>query len=73
MNNYKLLKKKKVLIQFSDGSSSFVSCYLYKKELLVESDIKSNTIWKNLVESLETDKIKNNNVYNYNKLFSKTK
>jgi hypothetical protein len=73
MNNSKHLKKKKILIQFSDGSSSSLFCYVHKKEFLVESDIKSNLIWKNVVESLESDKIKYNNLYNYNKLFSKTK
>ena len=73
MNNFKHLKKKKILIQFSDGSSSFLFCYVHKKEFLVESDIKSNLIWKNAIKSSESDKIKHDNLYDYNKLFSKTK
>lgn len=73
MNNHKHLKKKKILIQFSDGSSSSLFCYTYKKELLVESDIKSNITWNNANKSLDIDKVKNNNLYNYYKLFIKTK
>jgi hypothetical protein len=73
MNNNKHLKKKRILVQFSDGSSSSLFCYVYKKELLVESDIKSSVIWNNVIESLESDKEKNNNTYNYYKLFSKIK
>lgn len=73
MNNHKHLKRKRILIQFSDGSSSSLFCYVYKKELLVESDIKSNSIWNNINKSLDSDKMKNNDLYNYHKLFIKTK
>lgn len=46
MNNHKHLKKSKILIQFSDGSSIYSFCFTKKKELLTEVDIKSNSIWK---------------------------
>ena len=47
INNYKHLKKKKVLLQFSDGSSIFIFCFVKKKELLTEVDIRSSVFWKN--------------------------
>lgn len=73
MNNYKHLKKRKVLVQFSDGSSSYLFSYIHKKELLIESDIKSNPIWKMKTDNLDVDNKKTIFLYNYNKLFSKNK
>nr|YP_009476753.1 ribosomal protein L31 [Cryptomonas curvata]AVM81246.1 ribosomal protein L31 [Cryptomonas curvata] len=73
MNESKHLKKKKTLIQFSDGSSCHMFFYTYKKESLVESDIKSNLFWKHRVNTLELESRKSNLLYYYNKLFIKTK
>ena len=47
MDNRRHLKKKRVLLQFSDGSSTFIFCFVKKKELLTEVDIKSSVFWKN--------------------------
>ncbi len=73
MNNYKHLKKKKLIVQFSDGSSSSLTFYINKKELLAESDIKSNIAWKAKLDCLEVDNKKTNSSYNYDKLFAKIK
>ena len=72
MNNSNHLKKKNILVQFSDGSSSFISFYIDKKEFLSESDIKSNLIWRTKMNSSETDN-KKSNFYHYTKLFVKNK
>nr|YP_010577921.1 ribosomal protein L31 [Cryptomonas pyrenoidifera]UZP15141.1 ribosomal protein L31 [Cryptomonas pyrenoidifera] len=73
MNNYKHLKKKKFIVQFSDGSSSSLTSYIHKKELLIESDIKSSLIWKTKTNCIEPDNKKINFFYNYDKLFTKIK
>jgi hypothetical protein len=73
MNNYKHLKKNKILIQFSDGSSISLFCSIKKKELLTEVDIKSSIFWRN---DLTTDKGVNNKdktLNNFKKLFLKLK
>ena len=73
MNNCKHLKKNKILIQFSDGSSTYLFCSMRKKELLTEVDIRSNILWNNGTISNETidDKYKALNIFK--KLFSKSK
>jgi hypothetical protein len=71
MNNYKHLKKNRVLIQFSDGSSVYLFCYIKKKELLTEVDIKSNVFWKNDVMINETVDNKDRALNNFKKLFLK--
>jgi hypothetical protein len=73
MNNYKHLKKNKILMQFSDGSSISLFCSIKKKELLTEVDIKSSIFWRN---DLTTDKGVNNKdktLNNFKKLFLKLK
>ena len=73
MNNYKHLKKNRVLIQFSDGSSVYLFCYMKKRELLTEVDIKSNIFWKNDVMINETVDNKDRALNNLKKLFLKLK
>jgi len=73
MNNYKHLKKNRVLIQFSDGSSVYLFCYMKKRELLTEVDIKSNIFWKNDVMINETVDNKDRALNNLKKLFFKLK
>ena len=73
MNNSNHLKKVKTLMQFSDGSSIFLYCYSSKKELLIESDIKSNPTWKNSKFANEVDITKNKLSVSLKKLFNKTK
>jgi predicted MPP superfamily phosphohydrolase len=73
MNNYKHLKKNKIVMQFSDGSSISLFCSIKKKELLTEVDIKSSIFWRN---DLTTDKGVNNKdktLNNFKKLFLKLK
>jgi hypothetical protein len=73
MNNYKHLKKNKILMQFSDGSSISLFCSIKKKELLTEVDIKSSIFWRN---DLTIDKGVNNKdktLNNFKKLFLKLK
>ena len=73
MNNYKHLKKNRVLIQFSDGSSVYLFCYMKKRELLTEVDIKSNIFRKNDVMINETVDNKDRALNNLKKLFFKLK
>ncbi len=73
MNNSKHLKKNKTLIQFSDGSSVYLLCSLKKKELLTESDIRSNVFWNNSIIINETLDDKNKALNNFKKLFLKSK
>ena len=58
MNNCKHLKNKKVLIQLSDGSSLRLNCYINKKEVLIESDIKLSPFWKFESSSVEINNLK---------------
>ena len=73
MNNFKHLKKKKVLIQFSDGSSTYLFCLMKKKELLTEVDIKSNIFWNDNSIINETLDNKDKALNNFKKLFLKIK
>jgi uncharacterized protein YciU (UPF0263 family) len=75
MNNSNHLKKIKILVQFSDGSSSNLVCYSDKKEFLVEFDIKSNIIWKTSLGIVNSTQDNNKNKFysNYKKLFKKFK
>jgi hypothetical protein len=73
MNNYKHLKKNKALIQFSDGSSINLFCFIKKKELLTEVDIKSNSLWRNDLIVNETVGNKDRTLNNFKKLFLKLK
>lgn len=74
MNNSKHLKKKKVLIQFSDGSSTSMFCYIKKKELLTEVDIRSSILWKNdAVNEIIYNKDKGRFLKTFDKLFLITK
>ena len=73
MNNSNHLKKIKTLIQFSDGSSICLYCYSSKKELLIESDIKSNLVWKSSKSANEADIPRNKLSSSLKKLFNKAK
>lgn len=73
MNNSKHLKKNKVLIQFSDGSSSYLFSSMKKKELLTEVDIKSNVFWNNKNNANEIIDNKDITFNNFKKLFLKLK
>jgi hypothetical protein len=73
MNNHKHLKKSKILIQFSDGSSIYSFCFTKKKELLTEVDIKSNSIWNNDTFINESINNKDKTLNNLKKLFLKLK
>jgi hypothetical protein len=73
MNNYKHLKKNKVLIQLSDGSSIFLYCCVKKKELLSELDIRSNILWKNNLAVNEVISDKDKALDSFKKLFLKVK
>jgi|LakMenEpi03Aug12_release.lakeMendotaPanAssembly.Ray.scaffolds.fasta_scaffold253311_2 hypothetical protein len=74
MNNYKHLKKKKVLIQFSDGSSILLFLSVKKKELLTEVDIKSNISWKsNIINEIVYNKDNDRSLKIFDKLFLKIK
>jgi hypothetical protein len=73
MNNCKHLKKNKILIQFSDGSSVCLFCSTKKKELLTEVDIRSNAFWNNSTITNETIDNKDKALNNFKKLFLKSK
>lgn len=74
MNNYKHLKKKKVLIQFSDGSSILLFLSVKKKELLTEVDVKSNISWKsNIINEIVYNKDNDRSLKIFDKLFLKIK
>ena len=73
MNNYKHLKKKHILIQFSDGSSICLPCFIKKKELLTEVDIKSSIFWESNAVIDETIDNKSKTLNNFKKLFLKLK
>ena len=73
MNNYKHLKKNKVLIQLSDGSSISLHCWMKKKELLSELDIRSNILWKNNLAVNEVVNDKDKVINSFKKLFIKLK
>jgi hypothetical protein len=73
MNNHKHLKKKYILIQFSDGSSIYLPCFIKKKELLTEVDIKSNISWGSSTIIDETLDNKSKTLNSFKKLFVKLK
>lgn len=73
MNNFKHLKNKKVLVQLSDGSSLHLNCYINKKEILVESDIKLSPLWKFESNLGDPKNLKPNFFNDYKKLFTKSK
>lgn len=73
MNNSKHLKKNKLLIQFSDGSSVYLFCSTKKKELLTEVDVRSNVFWNNGTIANETIDNKDRALNNLKKLFFKSK
>jgi ribosomal protein L31 len=73
MNNCKHLKKNKILMQFSDGSSVYLFCSTKKKELLTEVDIRSNIFWNNGTVINETTDNKDKALNNFKKLFLKLK
>jgi len=73
MNSCKHLKNKKVLVQFSDGSSLYLNCYINKKEAFIESDIKLNSFWKYDFNSVESNNLKSHLFNDYKKLFIKHK
>lgn len=73
MNDLIQLRKKKILVQFSDGSIASLSCLTVKKDLLVEVDVKSSLFWKAKTNTskglIEKDKM----LKDFKKLFSKVK
>ena len=73
MNNHKHLKKKYILIQLSDGSSIYLPCFIKKKELLTEVDIKSNISWGSSTIIDETLDNKSKTLNSFKKLFVKLK
>ena len=73
MNNSKHLKKNKLLIQFSDGSSVYLFCSTKKKELLTEVDVRSNVFWKNNLAVNEVINDKDKVINSFKKLFIKLK
>lgn len=73
MNNYRHLKRDKVLVQLSDGSSICLFCSMKKREFLTELDIKSNILWNNDSSINETVISKDKVFKNFKKLFLKTK
>ncbi len=73
MNNSKHLKKNRILVQFSDGSSVYLFCSMKKKELLTEVDIRSNVFWNNDTNINETVDDKYKTLNNFKKLFLKLK
>jgi hypothetical protein len=73
MNNSKHLKKNRILVQFSDGSSIYLFCSMKKKELLTEVDIRSNVFWNNDTNINETVDDKYKTLNNFKKLFLKLK
>jgi hypothetical protein len=73
MNNQKHLKKKYILIQLSDGSSIHLPCFIKKKELLTEVDIRSNIFWESSAIIDETHGNKSKTLNNFKKLFVKLK
>jgi hypothetical protein len=73
MNNCKHLRKKKVLIQLSDGSSLHLNCYINKKEALIESDIRLSSLWKFESNSIDLNNLKSHSFNDYKKLFIKNK
>jgi len=73
MNNQKHLKKKYILIQLSDGSSIHLPCFIKKKELLTEVDIKSNISWGSSTIIDETLDNKSKTLNSFKKLFVKLK
>jgi hypothetical protein len=73
MNNQKHLKKKYILIQLSDGSSIYLPCFIKKKELLTEVDIKSNISWGSSTIIDETLDNKSKTLNSFKKLFVKLK
>lgn len=73
MNNNKHLKKNKVLMQFSDGSSIYLFCSIKKKELLTEVDIKSSIFWRNDLTTNKGPDNRDRTLDNFKKLFLKLK
>jgi len=69
MYNFNHLKKHKILVQLSDGSIVYLFCYVNKKELLVDSDIKSNKVWNNKPNINELNNTQNKLFSNFKKLF----
>ena len=68
------LRKKRILIQLSDGSSMNLICFIEKKEFLTESDIRSNPYWKSSSNGSENSNIlKNKSLTSLKKLFNKSK
>jgi len=63
MKDFKHLKKKKVLVQFSDGSVCSLFVHIEKKELLFESDIRSKITWKDKGDFVKTDNLENKEIY----------
>ena len=48
--------------------------YISKKEFLVESDIRSNSLWKNTTNSFDDlNNLKNKSIFSLKKLFNKSK
>jgi hypothetical protein len=73
MNNQKHLKKKYILIQLSDGSGIYLQCFIKKKELLTEVDIRSNILGGSSTIIDETHDNKSKTLNNFKKLFVKLK
>ena len=69
MYNCNHLKKNKILIQLSNGSVVYLFCYINKKELLVDSDIKSNKVWNCNPNTNELNNTQNKLFNNFKKLF----
>lgn len=69
MNNSTHFKKTKILVQLSDGSSIYLFCHNHKKELLMESDIRSNSLWKNNALSAESAELAHKQFKVLNRLF----
>ena len=63
MKDNKHFKKTKTLVQFSDGSSSFVFSYINKKEFSLELDIKSNPLWRNITNVSSASNTEERSIY----------
>jgi hypothetical protein len=62
------LKRNKVLIKLTDGSSIYVLCYAIKKEIISSNDSKSCYFWFDFKSSNYF--AHKNNIYNFYKKFS---
>jgi len=71
MNSPNHLKKTIAIIQLSDGSIFYLPCSIRKKKLLIEKDIRSNILWKNMssLKNLAITKSEDKHLDNLKRLF----